>query len=69
VGYYFGNIVNVILNYLFIYGIWIFQSLLVGAAIGTIVSSFCYGRFLPHEEERKVSSLFEGFSLKKIEIN
>jgi MATE family multidrug resistance protein len=34
-----GNVINVIVNYFLIYGIWIFPEMgIVGAAIGTIVS-------------------------------
>ncbi|OCB78021.1 MATE family efflux transporter [Flavobacterium crassostreae] len=69
-----GNVINVILNYLFIYGIWIFPELgIVGAAIGTIVSRFVMLGYLHYQMKNKLKfqPFFEGFSLKKIkkEIN
>jgi MATE family multidrug resistance protein len=69
-----GNIVNVILNYLFIYGIWIFPELgIVGAAIGTIVSRFVMLAFMHFQMKKKIKfhPFFEGFSLRKIkrEVN
>jgi len=41
------NVINVIINYFLIYGIWIFPRLeLVGAAIGTMISRFFMALFL-----------------------
>ncbi|MFK5891054.1 MAG: MATE family efflux transporter [Flavobacteriaceae bacterium] len=41
------NVINVIINYFLIYGIWIFPRLeLVGAAIGTMISRFVMALFL-----------------------
>jgi MATE family, multidrug efflux pump len=41
------NIINVLINYFLIYGIWIFPRLeLVGAAIGTMISRFVMALFL-----------------------
>ena len=65
-----GNVVNVILNYLFIYGIWIFPELgIVGAAIGTIVSRFVMVGYMHYRMKRKekFQPFFEGFSLNKIQ--
>lgn len=68
------NAVNVILNYLLIYGIWIFPELgIVGAAIGTIASRFVmlgYMHYMMHLK-KKFHPYFKGFSLKKIkrEVN
>lgn len=63
------NIVNVVLNYLLIYGIWIFPELgIVGAAIGTIVSRFVmlgYMHYMMNLRER-FHPYFKGFSLKEI---
>jgi MATE family multidrug resistance protein len=69
-----GNVVNVILNYLFIYGIWIFPELgIVGAAIGTIVSRFVMLAYMHYQMKKKIKfhPFFEGFSLRKIkkEVN
>lgn len=64
-----GNVVNVILNYLFIYGIWIFPELgIVGAAIGTIVSRFVMLGYMHYKMNRKAKfhPFFEGFSLQNI---
>ncbi|MGO4821547.1 MULTISPECIES: MATE family efflux transporter [unclassified Flavobacterium] len=65
-----GNIVNVLLNYLFIYGIWIFPELgIVGAAIGTIVSRFVMLAYMHFQMKNKAKFLpfFEGFSIKNIQ--
>lgn len=63
------NIVNVVLNYVLIYGIWIFPELgIVGAAIGTIVSRFVmlgYMHYMMNLRER-FHPYFKGFSLKEI---
>ena len=69
-----GNIVNVILNYFFIYGIWIFPELgIVGAAIGTIVSRFVMLGYMHYmmKKKEKFKPFFLGFDLKKIkkEVN
>ncbi len=64
-----GNVVNVVLNYLFIYGVWIFPKLgIVGAAVGTIVSRFVMLGFMHYKMQRKAKfhPFFEGFSLKEI---
>ncbi|MEZ7506283.1 MATE family efflux transporter [Flavobacterium sp. Arc2] len=64
-----GNVVNVILNYLFIYGIWIFPELgIIGAGIGTIASRFVmlgYMHYMMQKKER-FHPFFEKFSLKNI---
>lgn len=68
------NVVNVGLNYLLIYGIWIFPKLgIVGAAIGTIASRFVmlgYMHYMMHLK-KKFHPYFKGFSLKNIkrEVN
>ena len=64
-----GNVVNVVLNYLFIYGIWIFPELgIVGAAIGTIVSRFVMVGYMHYmmQKKEKFHPFFEDFSLKNI---
>jgi MATE family multidrug resistance protein len=69
-----GNIVNVVLNYLLIYGVWFFPELgIVGAAIGTIVSRFVmlgYMHYMMNLKE-KFHPFFKGFSFKEIkrEVN
>lgn len=68
------NVVNVVLNYLFIYGIWIFPELgIIGAAIGTIVSRFVMLGFMHYlmNSKKKFHPFFKGFSLKEIkrEVN
>lgn len=64
-----GNVVNVVLNYLLIYGIWIFPELgIVGAGIGTIASRFVmlgYMHYMMQKKER-FRPFFEKFSLKNI---
>jgi MATE family multidrug resistance protein len=68
------NIVNVIFNYLLIYGIWIFPELgIVGAAIGTIISRFVMLGYMHYmmNLKKKFHPFFKGFDLKKIkrEVN
>lgn len=68
------NIVNVVLNYLLIYGIWFFPEMgIVGAAIGTIASRFVmlgYMHYMMHKK-KKFHPFFKGFDLKNIkrEVN
>ncbi|MEZ4853878.1 MATE family efflux transporter [Flavobacterium sp.] len=69
-----GNITNVVLNYLLIYGIWIFPELgIVGAAIGTIASRFVMLGFMHYmmNQREKFHPFFKGFSLQEIkrEVN
>ncbi|WP_445455203.1 MATE family efflux transporter [Flavobacterium sp. HNIBRBA15423] len=69
-----GNITNVVLNYLLIYGVWIFPELgIVGAAIGTIASRFVMLGYMHYmmNLKKKFHPYFKGFSLKEIkrEVN
>ena len=69
-----GNITNVLLNYLFIYGIWIFPELgIVGAAVGTIASRFVMLGYMHYmmNKRKKFHPFFKGFSLQEIkrEVN
>ena len=69
-----GNIANVIINYFFIYGIWIFPKLgIIGAAIGTIASRIIMLVFMHYimQSKTKFHYYFEGFTIKEIkrEIN
>jgi len=62
------------LNYLLIYGIWIFPELgIVGAAIGTIASRFVMLGYMHYmmNLKKKFHPYFKGFSLKEIkrEVN
>lgn len=63
------NIVHVFLNYILIYGIWIFPKLgIQGAALGTVISRILMVLFM-HFILRRNNDLkphFSGFSLKKI---
>lgn len=64
-----GNVANVIINYLFIYGIWIFPELgIIGAAIGTIASRVIMLIFMHYimKSKSKFHYYFEGFRLKEI---
>jgi MATE family multidrug resistance protein len=64
-----GNVVNVLLNYLFIYGIWIFPELgIIGAAVGTIVSRFVMLGYMHYKMQKKAKfhPFFEGFSFTEI---
>lgn len=69
-----GNVVNVVINYFLIYGIWIFPKMgIVGAAIGTIASRFVMLGFMHYmmNLKTKFHPYFKGFTLKEIkkEIN
>ncbi|MDI9257245.1 MATE family efflux transporter [Flavobacterium sedimenticola] len=69
-----GNVANVIINYFFIYGIWIFPELgIIGAAIGTIASRIIMLVFMHYimQSKTKFHYYFEGFTIKEIqkEIN
>ncbi len=64
-----GNIINVVINYLLIYGIWFFPKLgIVGAAIGTIASRFVMLGFMHYmmAKKKKFHPYFKHFSLKNI---
>ena len=68
------NVVNVVLNYLLIYGIWIFPKLgIVGAAVGTITSRFVMLGYMHYVmvNRKKFHPFFKGFTFKEIkkEIN
>jgi len=67
-------VVNVVINYFLIYGIWIFPKMgIVGAAIGTIASRFVMLGFMHYmmNLKTKFHPYFKGFTLKEIkkEIN
>jgi MATE family multidrug resistance protein len=64
-----GNVVNVILNYVLIYGFWIFPEMgFIGAAIGTLVSRFVMLGYMHYKMKKNVKfhPFFEGFSIHKI---
>jgi MATE family multidrug resistance protein len=64
-----GNIINVVINYFLIYGIWFFPKMgIVGAAIGTIVSRIAMVFFMHYImiKNPKFHAYFENFSLKEI---
>ncbi|MEC5166129.1 MATE family multidrug resistance protein [Flavobacterium sp. PL11] len=64
-----GNIINVVINYFLIYGIWFFPKMgIVGAAVGTIVSRIVMLIFIHYSLARKPKFFpyFESFSFKEI---
>ena len=64
-----GNAVNVVLNYLLIYGIWFFPKLgIVGAGVGTIASRFVMLGYMHYmmQKKEKFHPFFEKFALKSI---
>lgn len=68
------NVVNIVVNYFLIYGIWIFPKLgIIGAAIGTIASRIVMLIFMHYmmNLKTKFHPYFKGFTLKEIkkEIN
>ncbi len=63
------NVVHVILNFIFIYGFWIFPKMgMLGAAVGTLVSRIIMVVFLHYilKSKDKFKPYFEGFSMKAI---
>jgi multidrug resistance protein, MATE family len=63
------NVVHVILNFIFIYGFWIFPKMgMLGAAVGTLVSRIIMLVFLYYilKSKTKFQPYFDGFSLKGI---
>ena len=64
-----GNIVNVVINYFLIYGIWFFPEMgIVGAAIGTIISRIVMLIFMHYAlaMKPKFHPYFKNFSIKEI---
>lgn len=67
-----GNIVNVVINYFLIFGIWIFPEMgIVGAAIGTITSRIVMLLFMHYVmvKKPKFHPYFEKFSWEEISKN
>ncbi|HBK82125.1 MAG TPA: MATE family efflux transporter, partial [Flavobacterium sp.] len=66
------NVVNVFLNYIFIYGVWIFPKLgIIGAGIGTIASRFVMLGFMHYvmKNKQKFKPYFEGFHWENIKYD
>jgi MATE family multidrug resistance protein len=64
------NVVHVILNYLLIYGVWIFPKMgIVGAALGTVISRILMVVFMHVILSRKeaLKSYFKGFSFSEVQ--
>ena len=65
-----GNVVNVILNYILIYGLLGFPVMgMMGAAVGTLLSRFVMLGYMHYamKNNEKFKSFFEGFSINKIQ--
>jgi multidrug resistance protein, MATE family len=63
------NVVHVLLNYLLIYGIWIFPKMgIVGAALGTVISRLMMVVFmhLILSSNKKLAAYFQNFSFQQI---
>lgn len=63
------NVVHVILNYLLIYGIWIFPKMgIIGAALGTVISRFMMVIFMHVilSRKEKLKAYFQNFSFQQI---
>lgn len=63
------NVVHVILNYLLIYGIWIFPKMgIIGAALGTVISRLMMLAFmhLILSKNKKLTAYFQNFSFQDI---
>ena len=66
-----GNVINVILNFVLIFGFWIFPKLVVeGAAIGTLISRLCMLTFIIFylKLHKKLSKYIIRFFPTKVEI-
>ena len=67
-----GNVINVILNFVLIFGFWIFPKLGVeGAAIGTLISRLCMLTFIIFylKLHKKLSKYIKRFFPTKVEID
>ena len=67
-----GNVINVILNFVLIFGFWIFPKLGVeGAAIGTLISRICMLTFIIFylKLHKKLSKYIKRFFPTKVEIH
>ena len=67
-----GNVINVILNFVLIFGFWIFPKLGVeGAAIGTLISRICMLTFIIFylKLHKKLSKYIKSFFPTKVEIH
>lgn len=65
-----GNITNVVLNYIFIYGLLGFAPMgMMGAAVGTLISRFVMLGYMHYKMKKneKFKPFFEGFSVYKIQ--
>lgn len=63
------NVVHVLLNYLLIYGIWIFPKMgIIGAALGTVISRFMMLIFMHVilSKNSKLKAYFQNFSFQQI---
>lgn len=65
----FANVINIVVNYFFIYGIWIFPALgVMGAAVGTLVSRILMVFFIYFilSRKKKFKPYFRKFRFKRI---
>ncbi|HEU4497284.1 MAG TPA: MATE family efflux transporter, partial [Flavobacterium sp.] len=63
------NVVHVFLNYLLIYGIWIFPKMgIIGAALGTVISRFMMVAFMHAilAKNSRLRTYFKNFSFREI---
>ena len=63
------NIINIVVNYLLIYGIWIFPKMgIIGAALGTVVSRIFMLIYMHISlyKNSKLQTYFKGFTFKEI---
>jgi len=63
------NIIHVIINYLLIYGIWIFPKMgIIGAALGTVISRIVMVTFMHIilSRQERLKQYFKGFSFDEI---
>lgn len=66
---FFTNVVHVFLNYLLIYGIWIFPKMgILGAALGTVISRIVMVVFMHYimKSNSELKPYFKNFSFKEI---
>jgi multidrug resistance protein, MATE family len=68
----FCNLIHIALNYLFIYGFWIFPEMgILGAGVGTVISRVLMVVYIHYamKNHNKFKSYFEGFTYSAIQIN
>jgi len=68
---FMANIIHIIINYVLIYGVWIFPKLgIIGAALGTVISRILMVVFMHYimKNNAQLNPYFKNFSFREIKI-